>query len=628
MADNSTHNFKFVVVGGGIAGVTCVEQVSSDFPAAEVALITAASHIKAVANFKQFVVVGGGIAGVTCVEQVSSDFPAAEVALITAASHIKAVANFKQVSRTLEEFDVEERPTSVLQERFPNITVIQSAVTSLCVDTHTLRTEDGRTVGYEKLCICSGARPKLLSQDQPYVLGVRDTESVLEIQKRLSSAKRILVVGNGGIALELVFEVGNCEVVWAVKDRAIGTAFFDAGAAHFLVPALAVERPARAAVCKRARYTTEEAPDGGLHTFSAGADQRRAGAGPTDAGSALGPDWHEGFLLRGAEQVGNCEVVWAVKDRAIGTAFFDAGAAHFLVPALAVERPARAAVCKRARYTTEEAPDGGLHTFSAGADQRRAGAGPTDAGSALGPDWHEGFLLRGAEQYECEVQEIFTSSDQQRPPPPPELDDGSWPVYVLLTNGKTVGCDFIFALAGDGGLRVDDHMATSEPDVYAAGDFALAGDGGLRVDDHMATSEPDVYAAGDVCSACWEPSPWWQQMRLWTQARQMGWFAARCIAANVLSRPIELDFCFEVFAHITKFFSYKVVLLGKFNAQGLGADHELLVVLREGRMVGAVLIGETDLEETFENLILNQMDLTPYREELLNPNIDIEDYFD
>ena len=33
-------------------------------------------------------------------------------------------------------------------------------------------------MGYEKLCICSGARPKLLTQDQPYVLGVRDTDSV------------------------------------------------------------------------------------------------------------------------------------------------------------------------------------------------------------------------------------------------------------------------------------------------------------------------------------------------------------------------------------------------------------------------------------------------------------------
>lgn len=86
-------------------------------------------------------------------------------------------------------------------------------------------------------------------------------------------------------------------------------------------------------------------------------------------------------------------------------------------------------------------------------------------------------------------------------------------------------------------------------------------------------------------------------------------------------------------------FFLKVVLLGKFNAQGLGLDHELLlrctkgqeyvkVVLTGGRMVGAVLIGETDLEETFENLILNQMDLSRYGAELLNPNIDIEDYFD
>lgn len=83
----------------------------------------------------------------------------------------------------------------------------------------------------------------------------------------------------------------------------------------------------------------------------------------------------------------------------------------------------------------------------------------------------------------------------------------------------------------------------------------------------------------------------------------------------------------------------QVVLLGKFNAQGLGLDHELLVrctkgleyvkvVLSQGRMVGAILVGDTDLEETFENLILNQMDLSSYGEELLNPDIDIEDYFD
>jgi NAD(P)H-nitrite reductase large subunit len=51
-------------------------------------------------------------------------------------------------------------------------------------------------------------------------------------------------------------------------------------------------------------------------------------------------------------------------------------------------------------------------------------------------------------------------------------------------------------------------------------------------------------------------------------------------------------------------------------------------VLQNGRIQGALLIGETDLEETFENLILNQIDVSPYGEDLLDPNIDIEDYFD
>jgi len=49
-------------------------------------------------------------------------------------------------------------------------------------------------------------------------------------------------------------------------------------------------------------------------------------------------------------------------------------------------------------------------------------------------------------------------------------------------------------------------------------------------------------------------------------------------------------------------------------------------VLRGGRMVGAVLIGETDVEEAFENLILNQLDVSIYGEELLSH--DIEDFFD
>ena len=57
---------------------------------------------------------------------------------------------------------------------------------------------------YKKLCICSGGRPKKLCDNNSHVIGIRDTESAEELQRRLSLASRIVVVGNGGIALELV----------------------------------------------------------------------------------------------------------------------------------------------------------------------------------------------------------------------------------------------------------------------------------------------------------------------------------------------------------------------------------------------------------------------------------------
>lgn len=41
-----------------------------------------------------------------------------------------------------------------------------------------------------------------------------------------------------------------------------------------------------------------------------------------------------------------------------------------------------------------------------------------------------------------------------------------------------------------------------------------------------------------------------------------------------------------------------------------------------------VFAGETNLEETLENLILNQTDLTTIEHSFLDPDIDIEDYFD
>ncbi|XP_041489978.1 pyridine nucleotide-disulfide oxidoreductase domain-containing protein 1 [Microtus oregoni] len=489
-----------------------------------------------------FVVVGGGIAGVTCAEQLAVTFPEEDILLVTASPVIKAVTNFKQVSKVLEEFDVEEQPSTVLENRFPNIKVIESGVRQLKSEEHCIVTEDGRQHVYKKLCLCAGAKPKLICEGNPYVLGIRDTDSAQEFQKQLRKAKRIMIVGNGGIALELVYEIEGCEVIWAIKDKAIGNTFFDAGAAEFLISKLMSEKSEAKIAHRRTIYTVE-----GVRK------ENRTKAKVENVGSALGPDWHGGLDLKGKEEFSHS-----------------------------------------------------IHI-----------------------------------ETKCEVKKIYLQEEfkimKKKPLTFPKdqhksvtVDKEVWPVYVELTNGKIYGCDFLVSATG------------VTPNVHPflhGNNFDLGEDGGLKVDDQMRTSLPDIYAAGDICTACWQPSPVWQQMRLWTQARQMGWYAAKCMAAAGLGQSSDMDFSFELFAHVTKFFNYKVVLLGKYNAQGLGPDHELMlrctrgqeyvkVVMQNGRMMGAVLIGETDLEETFENLILNQMDLSSYGEDLLDPDIDIEDYFD
>ena len=38
----------------------------------------------------------------------------------------------------------------------------------------------------------------------------------------------------------------------------------------------------------------------------------------------------------------------------------------------------------------------------------------------------------------------------------------------------------------------------------------------------------------------------------------MGAYAAKCMVAKIDQEDIPMDFCFEMFAHVTRFFNYKV----------------------------------------------------------------------
>ena len=250
-------------------------------------------------------------------------------------------------------------------------------------------------------------------------------------------------------------------------------------------------------------------------------------------------------------------------------------------------------------------------------------------GPALGPDWHKDLKLKGLgskENVNIQYNTTIKNVDQQK-----QTDCDETYLNIELENGHKFRCDFLVCATG----------VNPAVNIFQGQNVKFGNDGGIEVNESFETSLPDVYAAGDCCSPGWEISPYWVHMRLWTQAKQMGTCVARSIIASLQNEPkLPLDICFDVFTHVTTFFGFKVILLGNFNAKGLEKEKcEILlrctkdmeyikVVLYEDKMCGAILIGETNYEETFENLILNQFDLGFIKDELLDPNVDIDDYFD
>lgn len=456
-----------------------------------------------------FVVVGGGIAGVSCAETLAFLEPEKTIVLISESSLIKTVTNLHTITRTLTDFDITETDSSYLTHNYLNVNVIHDTLTEINNSEHFVLTSSNKRIKYEFLCLCMGAEPKLIPQASviPQILGIRDTDSVESLVEKIKSAKKIVVVGNGGIASEVVFKVRNVDVDWIVRDKHISATFVDPGAAEFFQPTLQKGKTVEEPVSKRMRYRED--------------DFRKSGA-------ALGPDWYKNLIITGKKE--NTEVK--------------------------------------------------IH-------------------------------------YEAEVTQVNP------------LENCEFPIEVVLTNSLKIPCDLVVSATG----------VTPRTNFKITKEFDKSEDGGIQVNEFMQTSLSNIYAAGDICTANWTLAKHWFQMKLWTQARQMGCYAAKSMSAHSQNETLLQDFCFEMFAHSTKLFGYKVILLGLYNGQKLGTNYEILLrmtkekeyikfVLEDNKLQGAVLIGDTDLEEMCENLILNQLDLSPYGDDILNPNIDIEDYFD
>ncbi|CAJ0569350.1 unnamed protein product, partial [Mesorhabditis spiculigera] len=455
----------------------------------------------------RYVVAGGGVAGVSCVRALRQYLDEEhEVILITAGPHVKSVHNWFRVGQFTELFDVKEVGLSFVGEP---ISVVEGAVIAWSYENKDLELGDGSHVPFDYLVIATGARPKNPYPEVGRILTIRDTETARQLEQRLAGAKRVAVVGNGGIATEIIFELRDVDITWCIRDAHISAAYFDAETAAFLYGRAEKGREAgdkNDEPVRRPKFCDSEA---GSSTSSSA------------PGCALGPDWSTVVQLKGAAAGHNIRVVPSV-----------------------------------------------------------------------------------------EVEAVEEKADS---------------LVLRLSNGEAIEVDMAIWATG----------VTPNSELWRHPGLKLAEDGGILVDETMATSLPGIWACGDVCTAGWVPSRHWSQIRTWTQARQMGDCAGQsCSGATDLG-----GFCFELFAHCTTFYGYKIVLLGDFQAKNqppgwyinerIITDGQLVrCVMHDHRMQGAVLIGETELEEVFENLILNQTDMEDIEDDFLEPAIDLEDYFD
>lgn len=228
-----------------------------------------------------FVVVGGGIAGVTCAETLAFLEPEESIILLSVSSLVKTAINIRAVTKTLVTFDVEEKDSSSLTTSYPNIKVVHDSLEELDDTVNCIITSSGLAIKYKFLCLCMGARPKLIPQAKgnPFVLGIRDTDSVESFLSKLKKSRKIIIVGNGGIASELAYKIKNAEVVWVIKDKHITATFVDPGAAEFFQPSLKFAKNEEETPTKRMRYTQDSS---------------------SKSGAALGPDWYSKLEVCGA----------------------------------------------------------------------------------------------------------------------------------------------------------------------------------------------------------------------------------------------------------------------------------------------------------------------------------------
>ena len=419
-----------------------------------------------------------------------------------------------------------------------------------------LTLDDASIIDAHAVIACSGARAVVPTKHDTAGVSVRDAADVQRLIGELHGARRVAVVGNGAIALEMchhVLEKTDAEVAWCCRDATPGDAYFDVDASNFVLSRLLRDDNAT----KRPRTS---------RTSSA-----RTEVSSKTTGLSAGPNW---------------------------LAQLDAAVA---------EREHTSTPANRRRERLKLYPN-----------------------------------VLADESLPAEML-----------PPMARLATQPYRYGVHLSPpDEWIGADTVIVCCG-----------VAPATGWVASKAARAADGGLLVDAHMRCANmPMLYAAGDTATLPYdEERPHFFQQRTWAQARLTGWTAGltcvRDLARWMSNAPppsppaavdeeVHVPVGLELFVHTTSFAGQPVVMLGRHDGRHLdrcdtdslqtlvSEQHDpprfVRATLHDGKLIGACLIGmeAVSLAETFENLILSELNVGHVGAALVDGSEDIEDYFD
>jgi len=176
---------------------------------------------------------------------------------------------------------------------------------------------------------------------------------------------------------------------------------------------------------------------------------------------------------------------------------------------------------------------------------------------------------------------------------------------VLLEGGETLNSEMVVISAG-----VRPNMELAEP-------LGLEHDKGIRVDAHLQTNQPDIYAAGDVAEFNGLP------YGIWPAAMEQGKIAGTNMAGGSMA-----------YSGTTMANTLKVVGVDLASAGNIDAENELesrvvtgeniyrKAVFENNQIVGCIMLGDTNAFNKVTKLMSEKADISRVKDQILSKDFD------